>query len=216
MDDVLADEGFIRHARHHHRAVFQDHDDVVDVGTLLDELFFFKTFAYETFLTVYVKLGVVGGDDGDLHFLETVEGSFALAAPAVLLQQHLVPRDGVFGQVFQVVLHLFKLLLQGGHPLVGLEFIVLGNSLDANLGEADDVVFGDGAQQFDALVSGFFLLLGVAEEFFEAGLDDVDHFGEILGLFDVAVNALLDKDLLQAGEVEFFLQFLFFDEQLHP
>ena len=82
--------------------------------------------------------------------------------------------------------------------LVGLEGVELGDALDLDLGEADDVVLGDLA----------------LEEFLEglqAVVDGLDDGFPGVALLDVAVDAVFDEDLLQRAEVPFFGEFAEFD-----
>ena len=69
---------------------------------------------------------------------------------------------------------------------------MLGNTLDANLEEAENIVLGD-----------------LAVEFFLVGLEPLvdrrnDAFPSLL-LLDVAVDAFLDEDFLKGSEMPLFI-----------
>jgi hypothetical protein len=91
---------------------------------------------------------LVGGDDGGgADLLDLVVGGAALDALAVLLGEALKPGDGVVDEVGEVVLCLLDVDLDLFDLLVGLESVVLRDALDADLGEAGEVVVGDGAAE---------------------------------------------------------------------
>ncbi len=85
---------------------------------------------------------------------------------------------------------LFDLL----HRLVGLETVVGGDALDADLGEAHDVLLGHLAAEL--LEKGFQAAANLGEDAFPG-----------LGFLDEPVDALLDEDALERIPVPLLLEF---------
>ena len=103
--------------------------------------------ADEAFLAVDAEL-LVGGDDlRGADLLDLVVGGAALAALAVFFLQGLEPLDRVVDQVGEVVFHALDVLFDLLDLLVGLEAVVGGDALDADLGQARDVLLGHLAAQ---------------------------------------------------------------------
>ncbi len=93
----------------------------------------------------------------------------ALAAFAVFAQQVFKVINGIFGQVRQVVFGLLEFGVGFGYFLVCFKGIELGNSFDADLGEANDVVFRYITQQLDFFrFFGIIRIAGGADKFFQA------------------------------------------------
>ena len=122
-------------------------------------------------------------------------------ALAVFFLEHLEPRDGVAGEVLQVGLRLLHALLDLLHRLVGLEAVVGGDALDADLGEADDVVVGHLAAQ-------------LLEERLQAVADFREHALPGLRFLDAPVDALLDENALERIPVPLLFEFAELDLEL--
>ena len=91
-------------------------------------------------------------------------------------------------------LRLLDALLDLLHGLVGLEAVVGGDALDADFGEAGDVLLGDLAAE-------------LLEEGLQALADFVEHAFPGLGFLDAPVDALLDEDALERIPVPLLLEF---------
>jgi len=188
MDDVLADERLVGHPGDDIASVAQEDDHIIDVGTFGDELVFLEAGAHEALLAVDIETGVghshLGGDDG----LEVAYLGLPGISSAVFLPDLLVVVDGVIVEVGQVVLHLLQLLLDGTDSLLGFLDIIFGDTLDLYLRQVDDVVVADLAE----------------EEFLEGCqplVDGLDDRLPGLALLYIAVDPVLDEDLLQRREV---------------
>ena len=95
MEDVFTDKGFVVDTGYDQRTVFTHDDNVVNVGTLLDELVFLEAHPHEAFLPVNVQLGVVRRHGRYLDFLKRTNLRLPLPALTVLIQQVLIPGNGV-------------------------------------------------------------------------------------------------------------------------
>ena len=190
VENVLAKEGLGRHLGHLHRAILPEDDDVGDVRAVTDVLPFSPRHvdAHEALLEVGVEFVVGDGHLGAVDGAEGLEHGFALPPLAELLLQLAVPLHRVVGEVGQVVLDLVDLHLEVGDALIGLLGVELGDALDPDLGQARDILVGDRTDQ----------MLDVR---FESGVDGLQDGLPGLALLDVAVDAVLDEDLLQRSEV---------------
>ena len=212
--DVFAHEGLVINLGHLHFSVFQKNDDVVDVGAFGNELVFFEPHAYEAFFAIHVELRIISHHGGRLDVVELRDLGFALAALAVFFQNILEVRHGIVGEVFEVVFGLSQCLFQLRNFFVRFEGVVFRDAADANFGKARDVFLGDVAHQFEALIPALFGHRRGPNELLQPRVDDFEHGFPALGLFDLAVDAILDEDLFERGEVPFLFQLGLLDAQL--
>ena len=184
MENVLTEEGLVADFADFEGAVLGDGNYVVEAGAFADGFVLLHAGSGEAFFAIHVE-GLVGDDDFLRDdFLEGGELGLTLAAFAVFLLQFLEPLDGVFGEVFEVLLGLGDGIFEGLDLFVGFEAVELGDALDLDFEQAEDVVLRDLA------LEKFFVGL-------EAGIDGLDHSLPGLFLFDPAVDAFFDKDLFQ-------------------
>jgi len=99
--------------------------------------------ADEAVLPVDVQALIGGNDGGGVDLLDLVVAGAPLDALAVFFLEHLEPCDRAGGQVPEVAPGFLDTDLDLLHGLLGLEAVVGGDPLDADLGEADDILFGD-------------------------------------------------------------------------
>lgn len=143
VQDVLAHEDLVGDAGDAEGAVGAEADHVVEGGALAEQFVLLEAETDEAIFAVDVEFFGRQGDVGSLDGLEAVDHGAALVALAVLLLDVLEVGDRVLGQRAEMALGGPNVLLGLLDFLVRLEGIVLGNALDANLGEASHVVVGD-------------------------------------------------------------------------
>ena len=102
--------------------------------------------------------------------------------------------DRELGQRLQVVFHLLDVALDTANVFVGLETVELGDALDLDFGQADDILLGHFTAQ-----AGFERI-----EPFVDRLQDTFPRGTLL---DIMKDLLLDKYFLQRRHVPVLLQF---------
>ena len=188
MHDVGAHELFIADLSDEHASVAAYNHHVVDVRAVPDELVFAQCGSDKALGAVDVQLGVGDGHLGRHNLFKAAELCFALAPNPVLLLQVFKELNGVINQIIKVMLNLCNLAFECAKVVICLVGVELRNALDSNLCQPHDVLVGDRAQQ----------VLGVRSQ------PHTNVFHDRLpgfGLFDVAVDAVLDKDLLKAGKV---------------
>jgi hypothetical protein len=115
-------------------------------------------------------------------------------ALAVFFLEHLEPRDGVAREILEVRLRLLDAVFDLLERLVGLEAVVGGDALDADFGEARDVLVGDLAAE-------------VFEKRLQAPRISSEHALPGLRFLDVPVDALLDENALERIPVPLLLEF---------
>ena len=120
MQDIRADEQFLRHAHHLVFAVFVEYDDVVYIRAVAEELVFLQPCPHKALRAVDIEF-LVGFHHG-LHIdvREVTHLRPARVFLPVFLAQHLEPLYRVFRQVRQVLLTGFYLLLEVAHQLIRL------------------------------------------------------------------------------------------------
>ena len=136
-------------------------------------------------------------DKETMHKNDPLEGgqySLTLAAFAVFLLQFSKPFDGVFGEVFEVLLRCLDVVFERLDLLVSLERVELGDTLDLDFEQAEDVVLRD------FTLKKFLIRL-------ETFVDGCDDGLPGLFLFDAAVDTFLDEDLFEGTEVPLFFEF---------
>ena len=104
--------------------------------------------------------------------------------------------------------HLGQLVGEALQILVGLETVELRNALDADFGEAREVVLRQRAAQHDTGVIGLGFLAFNAHEFAQAFFNRFEDFGPGFAFLNLAVNAIFDENLLQRGVVPLLPQLL--------
>ena len=199
---TLADEHLVGDLHHLHHAVPAYYYDVVESRAFLDSLVLLEGIARETVLAIEVE-GFIGDDnlggndtvEGD-KFAVLVAGDFGASLPslAVLFLELAEVADGILGELGKVFLDFLDLVLDGLDLLVGPKGIVLGDALDSDFKQAEDVVLRDLPPEK--------LLVGL-----EALVDGRDDPFPSLFLLDVAVDAFLDEDFLKGGEMPLLVQF---------
>src|SRR6187549_2388168 len=103
--------------------------------------------ADEPVLSVDVQ-SLVGGDDGrHVDLLDFIVASAALHAFAILFLKHLEPGNRIGRQALEVSLRILDALLDLLHRFFSLEAIVSGDSFDADLGKANNVLVRDFATE---------------------------------------------------------------------
>ena len=195
MEHVLADKDFLCHADDFVLAVFVEDDNVVDVGTVADELVLLQAGADEAFVAVDVEFlvgfGNLGGDDG----FEVLDFSAARMVGTILVLEELEPADGDLRHACQVFVDVGNLCFDAGDELVVLVFREFGDALHLDFEQTEDV-----------------LLAHLADELrIEGGEPFVDVFAELVGGVGILegfafVDALFDEDAFQGGEEELFFQ----------
>ena len=198
---VFSDEDLVGDLDDAHGAVAGESDDVVEARAFLNGLVALHGVTGEAFFTIHVER-VVGHD----HLLggnAVKAGEFSAAATifAVFLFDVLIPLDGVLGEAAKVFLHLSDLIFEALDKFVGLEGVIFRDALNLDLGEANDVFLCD-------------LALEQFEERLQALPDFFDHRFPGFAFLDAAVNAILNEDFFEAGEVPAFLQFTELDLEL--
>ena len=134
---------FLLHLRHHAAAIAPEHDDVVDVGAVADELVFFQAVANEAAFAVDVQFLIGSGHHVGGNGVERPDFGFSVAALAVLFLKVLVIRNGEPGDVSQMIVRFYQFRFQPTHEFIGLEGIVLGNAFDADFGQPQNIILHD-------------------------------------------------------------------------
>ncbi len=204
VQEVLPEEGLVRHLGHPVLAVAADDDDFRQVGTLGDELSavgILEADAHEALGEVRVQLRVVVHDLGRGDGLEGGDLRQARVVLSVFLLQGFEPVDGVFGQVREIVPHVLHLVLQGVDLLVQGLGVELGNLAHRLLHEFQDVVHHDFA------VEKVLVLLHLGEDVLQLLVPVA------LVLLQHLVDAVLEEDALQGVVVPLVLQLAEFDLQ---
>ena len=120
VNDLLrSDEELLLKLNHRECAVFTEHDDVVDVGTVADiavsvfVLLFLKACAGadEAFLLVDIQLLVVCSHSHSRDIVEVADFGLTLASFAVFTFYFLEIMDCVIHNMVEVVFHLLYLFL---------------------------------------------------------------------------------------------------------
>ena len=142
VQDVLSDEQFVGHADNFVFTVFVEDNYIVDVGTVAYILVFLQSGTDETFLTVdiqfFVGFGHLGSHDG-------IEVAYFRAAREVLtifLFQALIPVDGIFRDMCQVIVYLFQFRFQACDELIRLVLVELQDTCHLDFHQAENVFFG--------------------------------------------------------------------------
>ena len=182
------DKALLLHLGDHHGAILAEDDDVVHlraVESILRPLILLERIAGKTCLAVDIEF-LVGDSHGDgLDILEVADLGPAFATGAIFLKQMTEIGDGVFGEMFQVVLSLLDIHLDGGDVLVGL--------LDVELGDFAYWLLAE----FQHIVAGDFLL-----EEFAVGVEGTLDGGDlilpgVLVFLQLLVDTLLEENLFE-------------------
>ena len=197
MQHVLAYKQLVGDAHHLEFSVAVEDDDVVDVGTVADELVLLQTRADEAFLTVDVEFLIGLNNLRGNNRVEIADFRATREVRAVFLLDMREPFDGDIGQVGEVVDDALDFLLDARHQFVGLVFVELQNALHLDFQEPQNVVAGHFANQvlFERLQSTIDVRHG-----------DVERFR--LLKFLVFIDAFLDENALQRGEKVLFFEFV--------
>ena len=201
VEVVFSNKNFLGDLHDAHRAVARKGDDVIHPRAFADGFVALHAIAGEAFLAVDVESVV---RDDDLFRIDAVEGGelgAALAALSVALLDSFIPLDGVGGEALEVLFRLGDLVLESAEVFVGLEGVELGDALDTDFGEADDVLLGDFTAEETEVGA-------------QPGPDFLDDGFPGFAFLDAAVNALLDEDLLEAGKMPLLLEFAELDLEL--
>ena len=118
----------------------------------------------------------------------------AFLAFAVLLQDVLEVLDGVFGDVFLIVLAGGDAFFEFAQKLVGLFTVVIAGAADRNFDELADFFVRD------------FLAVQTLDVGHKAFAHEVDNLLAVLRLLDDLVNTLFDEDFFEGGHVPFVFE----------
>ena len=184
VQDVLTEEGFVADFGDDELAFLVDRQEVAEVRAFADGFVFLHTDPSEAFLAVDVEC-FIGDDHFVCHdFFERGQLGLTFAAFAVFLDQLFEPPDGVFGKLLEVALRFLDGLFEAFDQFVGTNRVELGNALNLNFEQTQNVVAGDFA------FKDFFVGL-------ESDIDGLDYSFPSLFFFDTAVNTFLDKDFFE-------------------
>ena len=199
----LAHEDLLANADDLVGAVLVEDDDIVDVGAVADELILLQPSADEAFLAVDIELLVGFHNLRGLDAVEAANLGEARVVLAVFVLNEAEPVGRHLDHVGQVAVDLSHLLLHAGDGLVGFVLVELGNALHLDFKQAQDVVLRHLAHELR--VEGCQSLVDVFAQF-------IGTVGILEGL--ALVDAFLDEDTLQGGEMQRFHQLAATDEQL--
>ena len=160
----------------------------------VDEFVLAPVEADEAVLAIDVQALIGGNDGGGVDLLDLVVAGAPLDALAVFFLEHLKPGDRVAGEVLEVALGLLDAGLDLLHGFLGLEAVVGGYALDADLGEADDILFGDLAAE-------------LADERFQALANFLEDAFPGRRFLDVPVDPLLDEDAFEGIPMPLLFEF---------
>ena len=201
----LAHEELVGDVYHLIRAVLVEEDNVVDVRTVAYELVLLQRGADEALLAVYVQL-LVGFDHlGCRDGVEVLYLGQARMVLAVFLLDEAEPVAGHLHHVVQLAVDLLYLLLDAGDELVGLVLVELQDAGHLDFHQAQDVFLR-------------YLAYHLGVPWGESFVDPQTGLVHRLGILElsVLVDALLDEDTLQRGEVQALHQLALADETLLP
>ena len=108
---------------------------------------------------------------------------------------------------------MFEIFLDLMDHLISFEGVVFRNAFDLDLSQSDDVILVDVTHQPQPFIVGHRFHAGCDDVFLQFFIDGLDHFFERLTFFYFTVNAVLNEDLFQTGQVPFFFEFSLFDLQ---
>ena len=184
-------------------AVLVEDDDIVEVGAVADELVLLQRCADETVLAVDVELLVGFHHLRGLDAVEAANLGEARVVLAVFVLNEAEPVGRHLDHVGQVAVDLSHLLLHAGDSLVGFVLVELGDALHLDFKQAQDVVLRHLTHELR--VEGCQSLVDVFAQF-------IGTVGVLEGL--ALVDAFLDEDAFQGGEMQRFHQLAATDEQL--
>ena len=186
MDDIGSDKNLLRHANNLVLAVTMEDDDIVQVGTIAQELILLQSGTDKAFLAVDIEL-LVGLNHGlDVDIGEVTHLRSTRIFISVFSLERFEPANRIIGQVAQVFLGLFDFLIEVLHQLVGFFGVELRDTNHADVEEFLDILAFHIANEF-----GF--------ERFEGFVHESNQFlfiGRCFVAF-LLIDTILDKDTLQ-------------------
>ena len=194
--DVLAHEVLVADLHDLEAAIGLEHDEIVVFGHVEEVFFLLHAGADKAFLAVHVEL-LVG--ESHMHGFDLAEFrnlSAAFLAFAVLFQDVLEVFDGVFGDVFLVVLAGRDAFFEFAQKLVGLFTVVMADATNRNFDELADFFVRD------------FLAVQTLDVGHKAFAHEVDNLLAVLRLLDDLVNFLFDEDFFEGGHVPLVFEVL--------
>ena len=140
VENVRSDEQFLRYLHDLVFTVLMEDDDIVDIGTVEEELVFLKPRSDETFFPVDIEFLVVLHNGFDVDGAEVTHLGTAGIGFSVFLFKHLEPRDRVIGEMVEVLDAGFDLLLQILHQFVRFLGVELGDTDHSDLEQFLDIL----------------------------------------------------------------------------
>jgi len=186
IQNILPDKHLLAHFHHLIFTVFEEYNDIVDIGTVTDKLILLHPGTDKSFFTVYVEL-LVGFSH--LHGFDIFETAYLCPAwviLAVTVLQHGIPRYRIIDQIVEMMVDLIDFLQQLRNEFVGFIGVEFENTRHLNLHEPEDIIPVDLADK--GRFVGFQALINMRD----GGI----HIFGILK-FLVLVDPFLDEYLLQ-------------------
>src|SRR5690606_24630725 len=196
VQDILTHKHLLLDTGNPRLPILADYDNVVQLGAVADVLVATQPPACKAVCPIHVELLVGSNNFRCCNGLEALNFSTALTTLPVLLEQVVEIRDGVVGQMTEIMLGGLELIFEVLQHFVRLERVVLRNTFDLDLGQFNDVV--------SRYLPIKLLFVGL-----QAFIDRFNDLFPGLAFLDISINPFLDKNLLQGGKQNFFLQFPF-------
>src|SRR5690606_37235642 len=142
MDNSLANKNFVLNFCHAVFTIFSKDNNIVNIRTLSHELILTHPCTNKSFLSVDVEFGICQGYLGRFHLVKHTQFSLTFATFGIFGAQLLKPSNSVVRQVAQVAPHLFDIILQSLHQVVGL-FDVKSRNTTHGLVDELFIIFGE-------------------------------------------------------------------------
>ena len=186
VEDVFAYKHLLTHFHHLVFTILEEDDDIVDVGTVANELILLHAGTDKSLFTVDIKLFIRFSHLDRLNVLETANFGATWIVFPITLFQHQVPGYCVVGKIVQVMIYFADFLSQTCNVFVRLIRVKLQNTRHLDLHQPKDIVTVDLTDK--GWFKGFKPFVDVSYRFV--------HVGRILKL-TILVNPLLDEYLFK-------------------